>query len=87
MWGFTEVKPYGLDMAVGTAAATQTSGTLERLAAASHRLAVLDTERRAEQARRDELIIEARDLHLSWRTIARAAMCSISRCVAIVGGG
>jgi hypothetical protein len=80
------VKPYGLVMQAAPAAPTQTSGTLERLAAASHRLAVLDEERRAEQARRDELIVEARDLHLSWRTIAKSAMCSISRCVAIVSG-
>jgi hypothetical protein len=73
-------------MQAGTAA-QQTGGTLERLEAAAKRLAVLDEERRGEQARRDALIIKARDEANSWRTIARRALCSISRCVAIVGGG
>lgn len=58
-----------------------------RLRGSSDRLATLTEEEQAERRRRDELVVLARDEGLSWSTIARAARCSISRCVAIVGGG
>lgn len=73
---------------VGAAAVVgEDGGTLERLRSSSNRLAVLDEEYRAEQKRRDELIVQARDLGFSWRTLAGAARVSMSRCVAIVSGG
>ena len=81
------MKAYCLLMQAVTAAVEHNGGTLERLTASSKRLAVLDEERRAEQSRRDALILEARDTGNSWRTISRSALCSMSRCVAIVGGG
>jgi len=83
---FTEVKPYGLLMQAGTAAVTETDGTLDRLEAAARRLQALDEERRIEQERRDTLIVEARDMGASWRTIARRGLLSMSRCVAVVSG-
>ena len=75
---------------VGAAAeleAVESGSTLTRLKASSDRLAVLEDERRTEQRRRDQLVVMARDEGSSWRTIASAARCSMSRCVAIVGGG
>ena len=59
---------------------------LERLKGTADRLATLDEETRAERRRRDELVTAARDQSFSWSTIARAARCSITRCVAIVAG-
>lgn len=66
--------------------AAESGSTLTRLRGSSDRLAVLADEMRAEQKRRDELVIMARDEGASWRKIASAARCSMSRCVAIVGG-
>lgn len=77
----------GTGLAAVAAPEAPTGATLPRLAAAADRLASLAEALRSEQERRDELICLARDEGFSWRTIATAARCSMSRCVAIVGGG
>jgi hypothetical protein len=59
---------------------------LVRLRASADRIAALEDETRAETARRDSMVIEARDLMVPWKQIARAARRSAARCVAIVGG-
>lgn len=66
--------------------APESGDVLARLHASGQRLAVLEEEHRAEKSRRDELVIAARDLGESWRSIARQAGVSVSRCVAIVAG-
>lgn len=76
----------GAGPAAALPAAEDLGSVLDRLKASSDRLAVLAEERQAEQARRDELVVLARDGNVSWSRIARAARCSISRCVAIVAG-
>ncbi len=59
---------------------------LTRLEETARRLALLEEELRAERQRRDELVTEAREDGITWRGVAAAAHCSISRCVAIVAG-
>lgn len=78
--------PSGVMSGTVEAAAAESDATLDRLRATSRRLAALAEERRAEQARRDELIIRARDEGMSWRTLARAAGISVARACAIIGG-
>lgn len=62
------------------------ASTLTRLRGSSDRIAVLADELRTEQGRRNALVVLARDEGASWRKVAAAARCSMSRCVAIVGG-
>lgn len=62
-----------------------TADTLEaRLTSSAERCAELDEAQRAEQSRRNDLVVQARDEGRSWRWIAQRARLSVTRCTAIV---
>lgn len=61
-------------------------GTLQRLYATARRRVALADEAATEMDRWRELIVQARDEGASWRAIAKAAGCSVTRCINVVGG-
>jgi hypothetical protein len=65
----------------------ETAQVSARLAAAAERCTELAEQLAAEQERRNQLVIEARDEGMPWRSIARAARLSPSRVVSIVATG
>jgi hypothetical protein len=63
------------------------AGTLARLSRSAERVAELHESLAAEQERRDQLIVQARDEGTAWRQLAAAARMSTTRAVTIVAEG